>query len=394
MNPHSHSYRAATMPVAFVAVTVTLVGLLLTRDRQNPFLGPPVWALLAFTVWICITLPFSIYFEPSLVLWERSMKIYLMLFVTLSLINTRLKLDVFVWVIAVSLGFYGVKGGLFTLVTGGGAKVWGPGGFLSENNALGLAMLMTIPLMRYLQLRSTVRWQKYAFAAAMILTAFAVVGTQSRGALLGLGAMATFLWWKSKKKFFLAIALVVVATALLAFMPETWWSRMDTMRTYEEDGSAMGRINAWWMAWNMAQHRFFGGGFDIYTLEQFILYAPNPTDVHAAHSIYFQVLGEHGFVGLFLFLTIGVTTWLTAAKAIALARKDPVHQWAGDLGAMTQVSMVGYATGGAFLSLSYWDLPYNYMVAVVIALHLVRTSIHESRSAQGDAQPKADLHQH
>lgn len=389
MNPHSYSYLAATMPIALVAAMVTLVGLLMTRDRQNPFLGPPVWALLAFTVWICITLPFSIYLERSLGLWERSMKIYLMLFVTLSLINTRHKLEVFIWVIVVSLGFYGVKGGLFTLITGGGGRVWGPGGFLTENNVLGLALLMTIPLLRYVQLQSTVRWQRNALLAAMILTALAVLGTHSRGALLGLGAMATFLWWKSKRKLFWAIALIVVATALLAFMPETWWTRMDTMRTYEEDGSAMGRINAWGMAWNMALNRFFGGGFEIYTLEQFMLYARNPTDVHAAHSIYFQVLGEHGFVGLFLFLTIGVTTWLTAAKLIALARENPAHQWAGDLGAMTQVAMVGYATGGAFLSLSYWDLPYDYMVAVVIALHMVRTDLLSIGYRQVAAAPGA-----
>jgi probable O-glycosylation ligase (exosortase A-associated) len=247
--------------------------------------------------------------------------------------------------------------------------------------------------MRYLQLQSCVSWQKHVFSAAMLLTAVAALGTQSRGALLGLSAMATFLWWKSDKKFYWAAALIAIATALLSFMPETWWSRMDTIRTYEDDGSAMGRINAWWMAWNMAQHRFFGGGFDIYTLEQFMLYAPNPTDVHAAHSIYFQVLGEHGFIGLVLFLTIGVTAWLTAAKLIALARENSAHRWAGDLGAMTQVSMVGYATGGAFLSLSYWDIPYNYMVAAVIALHLVRTSISipESNSVQGNARPNSDV---
>jgi hypothetical protein len=33
---------------------------------------------------------------------------------------------------------------------------------------------------------------------------------------------------------------------------------------------------------------------------------------------------------------------------------------------MLQVSLAGYAVGGAFLSLSYWDLPYNLMILAVI----------------------------
>lgn len=385
MTPHDLGFATRGMPFAMIAAAVSLIGLARTRERQNPFLGPPVWALLAFVVWICITLPFSIYFEPSLPLWIRSMKIYAMLFVTLSLIDTRHKLDVFIWTIVLSLGFYGVKGGVFTLMHGGGGRVWGPGGFLSENNALGLGLLMTIPLMRYLQLQRTIRWQKHAFSAAMVLTAFAALGTQSRGALLGLGAMGMFLWWKSERKLIWAVSLIVVASALLAFMPESWWARMGTIGNYEEDSSAMGRINAWMMAWNMALHRPLGGGFEMYSLEQFMLYAPNPTVAHA-HSIYFQVLGEHGFVGLFLFLMIGASTWWTAAKLIKLAKGDSAHRWAGDLGAMTQVSMVGYATGGAFLSLSYWDLPYDYMVAVVIALHLVRTDLLKAADVQGRAR--------
>ncbi|MBK7184325.1 MAG: O-antigen ligase family protein [Ignavibacteria bacterium] len=85
------------------------------------------------------------------------------------------------------------------------------------------------------------------------------------------------------------------------FLPEQWFARMDTINEYQSDASAMGRINAWWMAWNLAKDQFFGGGFDIYNLANFSRYAPVPNDVHVAHSIYFQILGEHGFVGLFLF---------------------------------------------------------------------------------------------
>ena len=40
---------------------------------------------------------------------------------------------------------------------------------------------------------------------------------------------------------------------------------------------------------------------------------------------------------------------------------------------MAQVCFVGFAVGGAFLSLSYFDLPYNVMVMVVLPKRWVVT---------------------
>jgi len=128
----------------------------------------------------------------------------------------------------------------------------------------------------------------------------------------------------------------------------------------------MGRINAWWMAFNLAKENFMGGGFMVYTPDIFGRYAPDPLDIHAAHSIYFMVLGEHGFVGLSIFLLLWFFTWRTAGYLRVQGRKLPETQWLVHLGSMCQVSIAGYAVGGAFLSLSYYDLPYNILVLVVL----------------------------
>ncbi len=83
---------------------------------------------------------------------------------------------------------------------------------------------------------------------------------------------------------------------------------MWTIRDYQEDSSSMGRINAWHFAANLAADRpVVGGGFQVFTPELFQKYAPNPTDFHDAHSIYFESLAEQGYVGLALFVLIGVT---------------------------------------------------------------------------------------
>ena len=153
-------------------------------------------------------------------------------------------------------------------------------------------------------------------------------------------------------------------------MPERWAERMDTINTYEEDSSAMGRLNAWRMAWNLARDRFPGGGFDVSDGAIFARYAPNPMDVHAAHSIYFQALGEHGFVGLLIYLALGIATWRTASAIIRLTRGKAELRWALGLATMSQASLIGFAVGGAFLSLLYFDMPY-YLMAALIATRIV-----------------------
>jgi len=277
------------------------------------------------------------------------------------------------WVLVGSVAFYAVKGGLFTLATGGEHRVWGPpGSFIEENNSLALATIMVIPLLRYLQLQATNRWIRYALLAAMVLSGFSALGSQSRGALLAIAAMLAFLWLKSRAKAVTGLVLVLLVAVAIGFMPDKWEDRMHSIRSYDEDSSAMGRINAWGMAFNLAKARpLVGGGFEIYNPDTFARYAQNATDVHSAHSIYFQMLGEHGFVGLFLFVVLWLLVWRDASWIDRRARAREGWQWASDLARMVQVSLVGFAVGGAFLNLAYYDLPYNVLVAIVLARMLL-----------------------
>ncbi len=388
MSPHvQFGYAAADWPVASGVAFCTVLGLLFTKDKQNPFVGSPVGWLLAFNVWICVTLPFSIYFDLSFPLWQRSMKIFFMLYVSLALITDRRRLDIFIWIIVVSIAYYGVKGGVFTILKGGSYRVWGPGGFIEGNNEVALAVVTVIPLMRYLQLQMVQPRARLVMTVAMALCAVTALGSYSRGALLGLAAMGTFFWLKNERKLRWGLLIAIVGIAGFALMPDAWFERMDTIKSYDGDASAQGRINAWWMAWNLAKDRLFGGGFMIWVSPVFAMYAPVPDDPHAAHSIYFQALGEHGFIGLFLFLAIGAATWSTARRLIRAGRANPDHKWAADLGAMVQVSMIGYGVTGAFLSLTYFDLPYDVMAMAVLAQRFLATelaAVKKHRSATTD----------
>lgn len=184
--------------------------------------------------------------------------------------------------------------------------------------------------------------------------------------MLAISAMVILLWWHSQSKSAAAAIIILCAIALFMFMPDIWHERMETIKTYEQDESAMGRINAWSMAWNLARDRFLGGGFSIVNSDLFAMYAPDPTTPRAMHSIYFQILGEHGFVGLFIFLLMWILVWRSAGRLRAQGKLQPQTLWLSSMGAMCQISLVGYAVGGAFLSLAYFDLPYNLLILVVL----------------------------
>ena len=372
MSPHViFGYATAGYPFGLLTALTTLLGLLLTRDRRNPFHGAATGLLFVFVAYTTITLPFSIYFDLSYDLWLRSFKIFAMLFVTMALIDSRLKMNVFIAVCASSVGFYGFKGGLFTLATGGNYKVWGPGGFIEGNNEMSVALLMTVPLIRYLQMQMTNIWGQRLMTLWMLLCTVAVVGSYSRGALIGGAAMLLFFWLKGDRKTQWGLLLAGGVLFLLPLMPEQWWERMGTIQTYNSDDSATGRIDAWTMAFHLANDRFpFGGGFMVWTQELFTKYAPAAPQNRAAHSIYFQILGEHGWLGLALFVGIGLSTWRAAAKLIKFSKSAPDLKWTGDLGRMVQVSLIGFAVGGAFLSLAYFDMPYNLVAMIAVAQFL------------------------
>jgi probable O-glycosylation ligase (exosortase A-associated) len=384
MNPHTQGWGfATTFPFAAIIAGVTMLSMVLSKTPKSLPITGVTSVLIAFVIWMNVTTIFALYPEESYEQWVKVIKIMLMTFVTLLLIKTRQHIHLLICVIVLSLGYYGVKGGIFTVATGGQDKVWGPADtFIGGNNEIALALIMTIPLMHYLQITSSQIWVRHALTIAMILCALAALGSYSRGALLAIAAMGAFLWFKSQHKIRIGLLLALAIPPAIAFMPEQWGERMDSINTYEEDESVKGRFNAWWMAYNLAKDRpVLGGGFEVSMPELFWRYAPDPEDVHAAHSIYFQALGEHGFVGLGLYLLLGFVTWRTGSWIIRNTGKQKEYRWAYNLATMIQVSLIGFAVGGAFLSLLYFDVPYYLMAAMVATRVLVEKELKEKAAS-------------
>ncbi len=400
MNPHRLCWGFAfDFPFAFVTAVIVLISIVNSKEKfRFPASDPSVVLLICFCILMTISTFNSFYPEYAWVQFTKVAKIQFMIFISLLVLTDHKDLKMLVWIIVASLAFYGVKGGVFTINTAGIHRVRGPeDSFIEGNNEIGLAMLMIIPLLRYLMIIEKRKIIYIGLHIAMWLSLLAVVGTHSRGALIGGVLMLSMLIIKSKKPIFLGLLTVFVCYSAITFMPDEWRERMNTIETYEEDKSAMGRINAWSMGFNMAKDNpLTGGGFEAFNnRESFITYAPDPTNAHDAHSIYFEVMGEHGFLGLAMFIAIWIATWWSARSNIIITKNSPPGTKLFELNQLNrhvQVALIAYLSGGAFLGLAYFDLTYHLMCLVVISKVIVNQEISKERNdetneAKGELAP-------
>ena len=372
MNPHRLAYGfAAQFPFAMYLCVITLGALVFSREAKKVPMSGSVWMLVLFFVWTTLATLYAQVPEAAWTDWDRFSKIMLMVFITIMTVRTRKDVQALALVVAFSIGFWGVKSGAFVIFSGGSQGLRGPSAsFISDNNTLALALVTITPLLVYLVTQVHTKWLKRAVLAMAALTALGAIGSYSRGALLGAFAMGFFLWLKSTHKLKTGMAFVLLVPLVLLAMPEEWTGRMNTIQTYEEDASATGRLNSWMFAIRIADEFVMGGGLNVFSPHMFMLYAPEPDRYYDAHSIYFQVLGEQGYIGLAIFLTMFVVAWRGGSRVIRFCRDKEDLGWALMLARMCHVSMIGYLTAGAFLTLAYYDLIY-YVIAILITLDKV-----------------------
>jgi putative inorganic carbon (HCO3(-)) transporter len=376
MNPHRLSWGFAyEFPVAMVIGLATLMAWVFSKEPKKFEMTWVSGLLLAFVIWMSFANLFAMVPNLAFEKWTQSAKILLMTFVTIALMGSRERVHALVWVIVISLAFFGIKGGVFTILKGGESRVWGPpGSFIADNNALAMALVMVLPLMRYLQLHTESKLFRVGLYGAMAVTAFSVIGSQSRGAFLGAIAMLVFLMLKSRQRVLLGVLIVALLAVGAAFVPQAWINRMQTIETYEQDGSALSRLEVWGFALKVARdHPIVGGGFRVsYDDNIYLKYVPDARKGRGRnyHSIYFEILGELGYVGLSIYLVLLLAVWRTGSRIIALTRNKANLQWANDLARMIQVSLVAFAVAGAFQNLAFFDF-YFFLIAIVYLTHRI-----------------------
>jgi probable O-glycosylation ligase (exosortase A-associated) len=409
-NPHRLGWGVATtFPVAAVVAAPTIVGTLFARRMNRRFFTRETILLLIFWGWIAFTLFHSTQ-VPVLAdhitegvdrLVEIS-KILLMTCLTFLLVDSKKRLKYLLLVTAFSVGSYGIKGAIFGVRTEGGFRVWGPpNSFIADNNDFALALNMTLPMLFFLARDEENPRLRLLFRIAFLLNIVAVLLTYSRGGLLGLSVVLAAIAMKSRHRI-LSIALITLCALLfLSFAPAPWMARMQDFLGGHLDASAQERLTSWGFAWNLAKDfPVTGGGFECFTPGLFQRYSARDPQTwlqghlsSGPHSIYFQVLGEQGFVGLAIFIGLLGSCWLSARRLRRRVAGKASVGWIVTYSHIVEVSLMAYMVSGAFLGRAYFDL-YFQLVAFLIILKILyrREQMQAATNEPGESVPEQEFH--
>lgn len=366
---------------------IGMIGYMAMRNKPKVDFGPLGICVLIFFLWTSMTTAMGVG-NPDLAwdIWNRFAKVILLFVFVLLIVEKKLHVDFLLWGIVLSIGFYANLEGIKYIATGGHHKIAGFNGHvLGDRNELAIAFVMTLPICFYLlsEYGKSSKLLKLALLGTIATLVVSVIGTQSRGGFIALTVIGGYLFMKSRRKGLVGLLIVVMTLVLAQFVSSEWMDRMNTIEAADEDASFMGRVVAWKLSLIMAvQHPLFGGGFK--GLEHYPVWLelsrsfhnyswfytgdvlPDPIRPHAAHSVYFQVLGDHGFIGLCLYLTVLIGMFRTARNVVRKARAAGAPEWIQHLATMLQLSIFAFGLGGAALSFAYFDMIFALFGLVLV----------------------------
>lgn len=365
---------------------ITIIGVFGLKNRPKSESDPLSILITIFFIWTFITFLAGQVMSPvAQDYWVRFFKIVLLYYCAIAILTKKYQIDFFVWCIVLSVGFFAAVEGLKLIASGGGHHVTGfAGHVLGDRNDLAMGINMSIPLAVYLRSQSENRIIKQGLLGVVVLMVLSVLGTYSRGGLVGLVVLALVFFKSSNNKIFAIPVIVAIAYIGYNLMPEEWFKRMDTIQHAGQDGSFMGRVVAWKIATLIAlDSPILGAGIKgPETYSVWISYAlklgseltfidtppPDLKGAHAAHSTFFQVLGEQGFVGLFIFILILLVAYAKLGVCTRLTLPDsPFHQ----LAKMLKLSLIMYIVSALALSKAYFDLSFSiYALCRVLERHV------------------------
>lgn len=365
-----------TVPVSFI-MGAAAFGSYLLLDRRNlprPTLVHTLYFVLA--VWITLTNSWAVLPEAATPKYDVAIKALLFAAFTPFVFRSRVQIEAFLLVILFSTAAHIIPWGVKTAVSGGGygkslglldsMRAW-----VAESSTLSALCFAFIPLLltmaKHNRLVPLNRYTRLGFYGLCVLYAIGAVGTYARTALVSLAVLAAGLWWRSKTKLIFPVIAVVLVAGLYSFTSDRWNERIGTVKELRTEGSAAVRFAVWRWTWDFALQNPLGGGFNVFMINRIEIPNPEPGEPpivdtgRAFHNIYFAALGEHGFPGLALYVSIQALTLLSLQKVRRRLRGHPEHAWCHDLAGALQITLLTFLAGANFVDVSFISITWYFL---------------------------------
>jgi putative inorganic carbon (hco3(-)) transporter len=368
------------LPVAMIMAIVAFGGyVLLDRCCPPPF-GMQTGLQVVMALWVTVTLIWAQVPEAAWVKWDWAFKTILFATFIPYVIRSKVQIEAFIQVYVFSLAANFIPFGIKVLYSGGGYGInlglqSGNSG-LAEGGLLSTSCLMIVPLSTYLAKHSglipRVRILLLTYWVIAFLAIVTAIGTYERSAFLGLLVLAAYIWMQAQHKLSIAVVIAFAASIIIYCSSNAWNERISTIGTYQSDSSAYVRILVWKWTLQFATSHPLGGGFVSYLINH-VEVPPNGSEAghiefaRAFHSVYFEVLGEHGYPGIIIFLTLASSTFLMLRRVAKQARPYVELQWLASLSEALQCGLAVFMYCGAFVGIAFQPM-FWYFISISICL--------------------------
>lgn len=370
-------YLLNSIPVSMIVAGLAIAAWFIADDKKGFRIAARQWLMLILILYAGVTTYYADFPVEALTKWEWVWKSMLFAtFLPLTL-RTRLRIEAHLLFMILSAAAIIIVGGIKTAASGGGYGVLNlmvdNNSGLYEGSTISTVAIMIIPLILWLARYGTIYprdWRVKLFAYALIFACLLIpIGTEARTGLVCIGALAILMLRDAKRRLVYISAIGAACLIAIPLLPQSFTSRMETISSYQGDSSATTRLAVWAWTWDYAQDNPLGGGFDAYRQNELRVSTTSTQSegnvqivdqqlfedkARAYHSSYFEMLGEQGFPGLFLFLTI---------HAIALIRLERMRRryrgaegnkaWISPLATAFQHGQIIYLVGSLFVGIAF-----------------------------------------
>ncbi|QYU70079.1 O-antigen ligase family protein [Leptolyngbya sp. 15MV] len=366
-------------PISLIAFCAAFAGWILADPKKGSrftLRQGIMLALLLYCAWTTANADFPV---EAQVKWGWGWKaLVFAIFLPLTL-TTRLRIESAALVMVLTAGAIIISAGMKTALGGGGYESLyffvNDNSGMYESSTLSTVAIAIIPLILWFTRHGTLfspDWRVKAFAYALIFACLLVpIGTEARTGLVALGVLGLLALRHVRRRFaflFAGAALVMVAAP---FLPQSYYERMGLIAGHQEDQSASTRVAVWTWTMDYVTANPLGGGFDAYRGNRFVYqmpvrqsegantvaveYVDVVDEARAYHSAVFEMLGEQGWPGLFLWLWLHVLgLWqMERIRRDWRARTGEREQWQAPLAGALQMAQVVYLVGSLFQGIAY-----------------------------------------
>ncbi|MCW3836113.1 putative O-glycosylation ligase, exosortase A system-associated [Sphingomonas canadensis] len=373
-----------SLPISLITVALAVLSWIAVDDKRDVRLAPRQLLLLMLLGYCYYTTVYADFPVDAQYKWEWVWKaLAFAIFLPLTL-RTKLRIEALLLFMVLSAATLIITGGLKTLLSGGG---YGELNLMVNNNSglyegstISTVAIAIIPLILWFSRFGTIYKPNrlvQLFCYCLIFACLLIpVGTSTRTGLLCIGLLAALMLRDVKRKLVYLGAAGMLGLLAIPFLPAEFTARMGTIKTYQADASASTRLAVWQWTFDYVQDHPMGGGFEAYRQNRIrydkvsVETSGNVSTVkreleldqaRAYHSAYFEMLGEQGWPGLFLWLAIGLGGLFRMEVLRQRYRKPEAgEEWIAPLASSLQIAHIIYLFGATFVAIAFQ--PFVFML--------------------------------